>query len=104
MGYTQTKLEELEERVEALEQAGIQLNYVVGEIPTGVIDGVNATFTMTHKFTDDSVEVFLDGLRQEPFLYDEVNNQQIIFHEAPPIDDGDTDRKIVVNYFKLIED
>ena len=106
MGYTQTKLEELEQRVEALEQAGLRLNYVVGEIPHGVIDGVNTTFTTENQFESESPEVFINGLRQEPSLYLEVDNQSIQFTEAPSIEDIEDPEEvntIVINYVILDE-
>jgi hypothetical protein len=37
---------------------------IVGEIPNGAVNGVNATFTTDFTFVPESVEIFLNGIRQ----------------------------------------
>lgn len=37
--------------------------YVVGEIPSGAINGSNATFTTANTFVPETVQVFLNGIR-----------------------------------------
>jgi hypothetical protein len=39
---------------------------VVGEVPTGAIDGTNTTFTISKPFVAASLAVYLNGLRQRP--------------------------------------
>jgi hypothetical protein len=39
------------------------ISLVFGEAPTGLIDGVNATFQSQYNFIPESVSVFLNGMR-----------------------------------------
>jgi hypothetical protein len=36
---------------------------VTGEIPTGSINGINATFTTAYSFIPESVEIFVNGIQ-----------------------------------------
>lgn len=38
--------------------------FIFGEIPNGVLNGVNAIFTSDYNFLTSSVEVFLNGVKQ----------------------------------------
>ena len=40
-------------------------DFVIGEIPKGIIDGINATFTTYFYFSINSLEVYVNGLRQK---------------------------------------
>jgi hypothetical protein len=69
---------------------------VIDEVPVGVIDGVNATFTTAENFTPATVEVTLNGLAQRlgaTFDFLTTGNNTIIFNTSPEI--GDT---ILVDY------
>ena len=53
---------------------------------TGVIDGVNATFTLPNNFLPNSVAVFRGGIRQKRVLhFNEVSPNKITFTSAPPV-------------------
>jgi hypothetical protein len=39
---------------------------VVGEVPSGLINGTNTTFTISQTFVAASLAVYLNGLRQRP--------------------------------------
>lgn len=57
---------------------------VKGEIPTGVVNGVNAAFTTAHEFVPELLEVYLNGLLQQVVIdYQTVGNQQINFTTSP---------------------
>lgn len=71
---------------------------VTGEIPTGLINGSNATFTSAFPFDPLSVEVFLNGLRQQVIAdYNTVGNTQIIFLVSPESNTS----SLLINYKKL---
>lgn len=70
--------------------------WVVGEIPTGTVDGSNATFTTAFDFVPESVEVFLETCRLG--LLDDYNTsgtRTIIFYVSPLAGE-----KIKINYLK----
>lgn len=72
-------------------------NMVIGEVPTGLINGSNATFTTANPFVAGTVEVFVNGLRQTiivDFNTSGNNTIQLIFSPL-------TGEVITVNYIKL---
>jgi hypothetical protein len=73
--------------------SGIEF-YVLNEVPSGLIDGSNATFNTLNTFV--SVIVRLNGLAQSLVNdYVTVSNNQIVFNVSPEV--GDT---ITVDYIK----
>lgn len=71
-------------------------DFVFGETPNGVINGINATYTTDFDFVPETVEVKLNGLTQK--VVDDYNTSgtdTIIFLVSPLTDD-----KILVNYIK----
>lgn len=69
----------------------IQWYNVIGEIPTGIIDGSNATFTTAFDFAIDvtpKLAVYVNGLLQEYGVhYTTTGNHTIIFNDSPHIGD-----------------
>ena len=41
-------------------------NEVKGEIPTGLIDGINTIYTTVHNFNTSSLEIYVNGIRMCP--------------------------------------
>lgn len=75
---------------------GSSADFVIGETPTGAIDGSNATFQTAYDFVPESVEVYLNGLALKRI--DEFNTsgtRQIILLISPNA--GET---ILVDYLK----
>lgn len=74
--------------------------YVIGETPSGVVDGMNDTFTTFFTFKPGTTHLYLNGIRQKEgvgFDYvEEVDNQTITFATAPIL--GDT---LLIDYTKL---
>lgn len=69
---------------------------VIDEVPSGLINGSNATFTTAQNFLPESVEVTLNGIAQRKgsgFDYVTTGNETIIFATSPEV--GDT---ILVDY------
>ncbi|HET8885868.1 MAG TPA: hypothetical protein VFM70_05890 [Salinimicrobium sp.] len=67
---------------------------VIGETPTGVIDGVNTTFTTAKPFATGKTSLYLNGIRQHlGDDYTEVGNGAVEFIIAPEVDD-----KIIIDY------
>lgn len=73
-------------------------DFVNDETPTGVIDGVNITFTTINPYRRGSVEVFLNGVKQLPVVHFNEGplSQQITFTDPP-----DLGSYIRVNYRKF---
>lgn len=72
------------------------VDMVVGEIPSGTVDGSNATFITAFEFVPESVDVFINGLKQKKVLhFNTSGTQTIIFSESPLPGD-----QILVNYLK----
>lgn len=58
---------------------------VLGEIPSGLIDGVNATFTTAYSVFGTAIDVFLNGVLQkrgDDYTFTSPNT--ITFVSAPP--------------------
>jgi hypothetical protein len=73
-------------------------NFVCGETPIGVLDGVNKVFTASSTFLSDTLEVYLNGLRQRQTAdYDELSTTQFQFVLAPLASDS-----ISIDYIKSV--
>lgn len=69
---------------------------IYNEVPSGLVNGSNTTFTTSQNFTTNTTRVYLNGLRQKLVSgvdYTESGNSQIIFNSPPAINDI-----IVVDY------
>lgn len=69
---------------------------ILNEIPSGAINGMNATFTTQHDFVPGSVEVYMNGLKQK--LIDDFNTtgvRTILLAQSP-----NSNENILVNYIK----
>ncbi len=73
----------------------ISVNYVtnrsnkyIQEIPTGVINGSNLTFTITHNIVNNTQMLFLRGLLQQPSIDYIINGNIITFITAPIVGDN----------------
>jgi hypothetical protein len=72
-------------------------NRVFQEVPTGLINGVNATFTSANNFVSGSLEVFLNGSLQKIVNdYQVVGNNTINLNFSPF-----TNENLLINYIKL---
>lgn len=58
-------------------------NWVNGELPVGLINGVNPIFTTANPFIAGSLCVYLNGLRQDAGDYSETSNQTFQFIIPP---------------------
>ena len=67
---------------------------VVREIPIGVIDGSNATFTLANTPVADSEQVFLNGLLQDARSVDYSISGAVLVFLMPPLS-GD---RVLVTY------
>lgn len=64
------------------------LPMVVGEIPSGNINGINATFTSAFNFIPESVEVFVNGIQATKNVdYTTSGATTIIFTYSPAVND-----------------
>lgn len=76
----------------------VDLTYVWGEIPDGIIDGSNATFTTEFDFIPETLQVYINGLLQTVILhYNTSGTTTITFSDSPKTLDI-----IEVNYQKNI--
>ena len=81
---------------EAAQVIEIVNEIVENEVPSGAINGTNATFTTQYDFIPESLEVFLNGIKQK--IVDDYNTtgtQTIILNFSPVIGE-----KILVTYIK----
>jgi hypothetical protein len=63
--------------------------FIIGEIPTGALNSINKIFTAANPFAPNSLEVFLNGLRQRRSDdYDEISSTQFQFVAAPRASDS----------------
>lgn len=51
---------------------------IVGEVPSGAIDGVNTVFTTAHNFIPSTLKLYLNGLRDNSFSVIGPNQFQLI--------------------------
>ncbi|MBA3830091.1 MAG: hypothetical protein H0X33_14210 [Taibaiella sp.] len=72
-------------------------NDIKNEIPTGAINGSNATFFSLYNFIPESVEVFLNGLKLKNITeYNTAGNTQITLNVSPT-----STEYLIINYTKL---
>lgn len=73
------------------------LIYINGEVPTGLINGINATFYTLNDFVAESVEVYLNGIRQKIVDdYQTIGLRTIQLNVSPS-----NNENIIINYLKL---
>lgn len=83
-------------------KAGTVINNITGdiyttEIPVGLINGINATFTSAFSFIPESVVLYLNGLRIKIVdEYNTIGNNKIILSVSPG-----NNENILINYLKL---
>lgn len=71
--------------------------YVVNEIPSGLINGSNATFTTAFDFVPGTEEVFLNGIKLVKLEdYNTTGNNQIDLYVSPL-----TGEDLIINYSKI---
>lgn len=70
--------------------------FIKSEIPIGLINGVNNTFFALHSFYPETLEVFINGVRQEIINDYNFTNTQIILNFVLNL--GET---ITINYKKI---
>lgn len=71
-------------------------DFVIGETPSGAINGSNATYTSANDFIPETLEVFLNGLRQTVLGdYNTSGNTTILFVTSPG-----TGEVLRINYIK----
>lgn len=79
-----------------ISQNGGAFDLVSNEVPAGDVDGSNATFTSNFSFIPESVEVYVNGLKQKPIThYQTSGNQTIVLNESPLMGD-----QLLINYLK----
>lgn len=91
------KLMDLADLVEGGSTTGLAVaNIVVGEVPSGLVNGSNATYTTAFNFYPDTVDVCINGLSQKkPTHFNTSGTNTIIFADSPTV--GEV---ITVNYIK----
>lgn len=69
---------------------------VVGETPSGAINGSNATFITAFRFVPESVEVVVNGLTQKkPDDFNTSGSQTILMSSSP-----EANTNLLVNYLR----
>jgi hypothetical protein len=59
-------------------------NVLIGEVPAGLINGVNTVFTVTQEYQVDSTRLDLNGIIQiNPDEYTESGSKEITFVNPP---------------------
>jgi len=98
-GVTSGIQSQLNDKLEAADITGKleATDFVFNEVPTGDIDGVNDEFELAASPVAGKVEVFLNGVLQEPGVGNDytIAADTITFEDAPLSGD-----KILVNYIK----
>lgn len=63
-------------------------SFVIGETPSGAVNGSNATFTTAQNFVPESVQVFINGVSQTYGIdYYTTGTNTIILNVAPVVGD-----------------
>jgi len=70
--------------------------FVVGEIPTGTVDGVNTSYHSANSFEAGTLEVHLNGMRLRSNDYSETGASTFVLNVAPK--SGDL---LLIDYVKL---
>jgi len=64
-------------------------NVLIGEVPAGLVNGVNKVFTVTDIFQTDSTRLDMNGIIQiNPDEYAETGPKEITFNHAPKTGDA----------------
>lgn len=67
-------------------QADFLLKFWVDEVPSGTIDGTNVTFTIANEPSESAaVDVYKNGLRQEPTTHYSISGATITFVDPPAV-------------------
>jgi hypothetical protein len=70
---------------------------IKNEVPSGLINGINATFTSANNFVSGSLEVFLNGSLQKIIDdYQVIGNNTISFNFSPL-----SNENLLINYIKV---
>ena len=73
-------------------------DFIVGQVPTGAIDGNNTIFTTASLFRFNTVEVFINGIRLvRGTNFSEDNDQQTLTLTTPPAGG----QSVITNYIKV---
>ena len=98
-GVTSSIQDQLDDKLEAADIADKleSVDFVFNEVPTGDIDGVNDEYVLAATPVADKIEVFLNGVLQQPGAGNDytIATATITFEDAPLSGD-----KILVNYIK----
>lgn len=85
-----------DKRAWALATSGERDNFIIREIPTGTINGINDTFTLAQTPVAGSEEVFLNGILQQSGGQDYTITGSTIVFEAGSI--PQTNDRLLVSY------
>lgn len=78
-------------------EAALLERLVFNETPTGAVNGSNATFTSLNSFLIETLEVFINGVKQTKILdYTTSGNSTITLYASPGVNES-----ITINYVKL---
>ena len=70
---------------------------IINEVPNGLINGSNATFTTNFNFTSGTVQLFLNGTLQKIINdYQVIGNNTILLNISPM-----SGENLLINYIKL---
>ena len=58
-------------------------NQVVGETPSGIIDGVNRFFTLARSPLTSTLKLYFNGLRQKVSIDFSFSDVTIVYNQAP---------------------
>lgn len=72
------------------------VDLVVGETPSGLVNGSNATYTTAFSFVPESVELFINGLRQNRVTHFTTSGTTTVIISDAPL----TGEPIQLNYRK----
>jgi hypothetical protein len=75
---------------------GGSVDSIKNEIPQGLINGTNNTFTSLENFIPESVEVFLNGLKQQKIIEFQTTGSNTITLSVSP----NTNEIVSINYIK----
>lgn len=71
--------------------------FVNNDVPINIINGINNVFNTSFNFIPESVEVFLNGIKQKIITdYQIINNNTITLNTSPNVGEN-----ILINYIKL---
>lgn len=63
-------------------------SFVIGETPSGLVNGSNATYTTDHAFVPETMQVFINGVSQTSGVdYTTIGTNTIIMNVSPIVGD-----------------